>query len=84
LAARRGNVGIAEALLDAGADLEASDKKGETPLRRAVNCGHKDLAALFVSRGADPNAPDKKGVTPRDAARNSEMIEILSGNGASA
>ena len=43
LAARRGNVSIAEALLECGANIEAQDSMGETPLRRAVNCGKIDV-----------------------------------------
>ena len=38
MAARRGNIEAAEALLDCGANIEARDSLGETPLRRAVNC----------------------------------------------
>src|SRR5262249_44793477 len=36
-AARRGNISVAEALLDHGATIDAPDAKGQTPLRRAVN-----------------------------------------------
>src|SRR5690349_3432880 len=38
MAARRGNVDVASALLDCGADIEVPDSIGDTPLRRAVNC----------------------------------------------
>jgi len=48
-AARFGNVKIAEALLDAGASLSATDNKGHTPLDRARNCRRKDVAALLDS-----------------------------------
>src|SRR2546430_8388219 len=51
MAARRGNVLVAQALLDGGADLEARDTLGETPLRRAVNCGKVDMVAFLLSRG---------------------------------
>jgi len=37
MAARRGYVGIAGALLDCGAAMEAKDRKGDTPLQRAIN-----------------------------------------------
>jgi len=52
MAARRGNLEIAEALLDCGADIHARDKTGDTPLRRARNCRKPTLAALLESRGA--------------------------------
>jgi ankyrin repeat protein len=35
VAARRGNVAVARALLEWGADIEARDKYGDTPLHRA-------------------------------------------------
>jgi ankyrin repeat protein len=36
--ARRGYVSVAEALLNHGATIDACDAKGQTPLRRALNC----------------------------------------------
>src|SRR5205823_4649282 len=53
MAARRGNVDAARALLDCGADIEARDSLRETPLRRSVNCGKTDVASLLLSTGAD-------------------------------
>jgi ankyrin repeat protein len=50
MAARRGNVEIAEALLDCGAEIEARDRVGDTPLRRAVNCKKPAVAALLLRR----------------------------------
>lgn len=38
MAARRGNEEVAQAVLDCGANIEACDSVGDTPLRRAVNC----------------------------------------------
>ena len=52
MAARRGNVEVAEALLDCGAAIDARDSKGDTPLQRAVNCRRSDVAALLRSRRA--------------------------------
>jgi ankyrin repeat protein len=49
MAARRGNVPVAEALLDCGADLEAQDKAGVTPLHRADNCRKADMASSMVA-----------------------------------
>jgi truncated hemoglobin YjbI len=51
-AARRGNVGVVEALLDGGANIHARDKKGDTPLQRAINCRKKDTVQLLLLRGA--------------------------------
>src|SRR5471030_655469 len=51
MAARRGYVEIARALLDCGAAIEARDSKGDTPLQRAINCRQDRLARLLVERG---------------------------------
>jgi ankyrin repeat protein len=52
MAARRGFVGIAQTLLDAGAELDARDRKGDTPLRRALNCRKREVAELLSQYGA--------------------------------
>jgi truncated hemoglobin YjbI len=77
MAARRGNVEIAEALLDCGADIEARDSVGDTPLRRSVNCDKKEVAALLLSRGANLHSRGSQGLTPLMAARTSAMTRIL-------
>jgi truncated hemoglobin YjbI len=77
MSARRGTTRIAEALLDAGADIEAKDKNGETPLRRAVNCGQERMVHLLLSRGANPRSTDKNGRTPIDAARSESVRNAL-------
>lgn len=50
MAARRGFVEIAKALLDCGAVIDARDSKGDTPLRRAMNCRKRALAELLMAR----------------------------------
>jgi hemoglobin len=52
MAARRDHVETAEALLDCGADIEARDSNGATPLRRAINMHQKAVADLLRARGA--------------------------------
>jgi len=52
MAARRGYVEIAQALLDCGAAIGARDSKGDTPLQRAVNCRRAAMVQLLVERGA--------------------------------
>jgi ankyrin repeat protein len=53
MAARRGNTEVAEALVDCGGDVNARDKAGDTPLRRAKNCRKHGVALLLISRGAE-------------------------------
>jgi len=52
MAARRGYVEIAGVLLDCGALLEARDRKGDTPLQRAINCRRDGVSQLLIERGA--------------------------------
>lgn len=77
MAARRGSVEIAAALLDCGAAIEARDSLGETPLRRAVNCDKVQVAALLLSRSADPHSLGSKRLTPLQAARSAAMKELF-------
>ena len=76
-AARWGNVSAAQALLDYGAAIDARDGKGQTPLRRAVNCQRLEFVRFLVRHGADPRAADRRGATPLKAARTGEMKRAL-------
>lgn len=55
---------IAGALIRAGANLEARDFFGGTPLHRAAAWGSQALAALLVSAGANLEARNHFGRTP--------------------
>ncbi len=48
MAARRGHVEIARVLLERGAEIDARDYKGCTPLQRAVNCRRHAVAQLLA------------------------------------
>ena len=50
-AARRGHVEIARALLDSGAAVNARDRKGDTPLQRAIHCRKRRVSQLLRERG---------------------------------
>jgi truncated hemoglobin YjbI len=52
MAARRGQVEIARALLDGGAAVQALDSKGDTPLQRAINCRRHGVSQLLLERRA--------------------------------
>ena len=80
-ASRRGYVSVARSLFDHGATIDARDAKGQTPLRRAVNCRQLQIVRLLVRHGADPRAADRRGVTPLDVARTAEMKQVLADAG---
>ncbi len=77
-AVEEGNRGVAEALLDHGADTAAREKRhGRTPLHAAILRIHKSLVKLLLERGADANARDKSGATPLDLAALSEPRQAI-------
>lgn len=51
-AARLGRTDVIPALLQAGADLEATDAKGHTALILASYHGHREATALLIEKGA--------------------------------
>jgi ankyrin repeat protein len=79
------DVGIAERLLDGGADVDARDARGGTALMGAVMVGDRAMVDLLLARGADPDATDSAGRTAllyATVLRFSEIQERLLGAGA--
>src|SRR5215510_6279026 len=68
LAAREGALAGVQALADVGADLNAADRDGTTPLIMAILNRHNDIAALLIEKGADLSAADSSGMTALYAA----------------
>ena len=54
---------VAQALIESGADVNASDRNGQTPLMLAAGSGAVDMAALLMSSGARVNATTGDGHT---------------------
>ena len=76
-AAREGSLEGAQALVEAGADLNLTDPDGTTALIIAIINSHYDTAAMLVNKGADPNLGDSAGMAALFAAADmSSLIEI--------
>src|SRR5262245_5474267 len=58
-----GRVAEVNALIDGGADVNASDRDGVTPLMRAASAGRGDVVRLLVASRADVNAKTSGGAT---------------------
>ena len=50
-------------LIDAGANINAKNNDGWTPLANAVGCSSTDITKKLIDSGADVNAKDNRGVT---------------------
>ncbi|HKH71191.1 MAG TPA: ankyrin repeat domain-containing protein [Vicinamibacterales bacterium] len=75
-AAREGRLGAARLLLDAGADVNAGEANGISPLVMAITNRHTPVAALLLARGADPNARDWWGRTPLWSAVDMRNLDL--------
>ncbi len=72
MAARRGFAEIARALLDCGAAIHAQDRKGVTPLQRAINCRKDAIVRLLLEQGKDAvssSAPTRDSAPRRSRLR---------------
>lgn len=64
MAARAGQVARVQGLLRDGANVNARDRNGDTPLNMAAAKGQTALAQALLQAGADVNLANLAGVTP--------------------
>lgn len=84
-ASLHGKLDIACHLLHGGADIEARDLNGKTPLVDACCAGQLDVMALLLDHGANIESRDSYGFTPIFEACERgklEAVRMLSGRGA--
>ncbi|WBA83658.1 ankyrin repeat domain-containing protein [Endozoicomonas sp. GU-1] len=76
-AAGNGDLGSVQALLEQGADIEARDWSGKTPLFLAVMSENPDVLNVLLAADACLNARDCYGQTPLHKARSREIVNEL-------
>ena len=84
-AAKTNDVEAVKTLLQEGADIESTNKKGKTPLILAAENNAYKAAIVLVRAGADVNAQHNNGGTPLYFAAKSDSVkiaQILLANGA--
>ena len=59
-AAQNGNSTVVTKLIEAGADVNAVDGIGHTPLIRAIETQQTEIVKILLSKKADPNAKDSQ------------------------
>jgi hypothetical protein len=70
------DAGAAAALIDQGADTNALDVLGRTPLYTAAFYKRSELAKLLLAHGAKVNVGDTTGLTPLHAAVLAGSVEV--------
>ena len=81
-AAEDGNIKAVKQHLAAGADVNAKDKRGFTPLHMVADIG---IVELLIAEGADAKAESDRGATPLHGAAfsgHAEIAELLIAAGA--
>ncbi|WP_167883772.1 ankyrin repeat domain-containing protein [Leptospira stimsonii] len=66
-----------ELLLEAGADPDETNSRGETPLLTSLDLGNEDLIRRFLDAGADCGKKDFAGNTPLPKAVSTGNMEIV-------
>ncbi|OWV76312.1 hypothetical protein ATY77_07065 [Rhizobium sp. R634] len=73
-------------LIEKGADIEARDNRGRTPLIVQLDNRQNgpDVVAALLENGANPNAKDESGMTALDIARqtgDADLVALITASG---
>ncbi|WYZ35989.1 hypothetical protein EsH8_X_000636 [Colletotrichum jinshuiense] len=73
----RGNLEVAQMLLEVGANVNITGHRGQTPLYTAAKIGHLEVVKLLLDRGADITVTNNYGWTPINTAANNGHLEVV-------
>jgi ankyrin repeat protein len=76
-AAKNGNLIKVQKALEKGANPNAKDKHGWTPLHSVALMGRVDVVKIMLEHGADPRIADNEGHIPLDYAKDSAIRSLL-------
>ncbi len=79
-AAKVGDLEALKSMLENGADVNAADDRGITPLGVAVGFNRVPLVKQLLAAGADVQKPDRKGNTVLHYAAGTDPFENNSSN----
>ena len=76
-----GNTDMVRSLVSSpGADVNATDERGSTPLLEAARYGHEDICRVLIASGANLKAKDKDGKTALMLAvqnNHDDVVQVL-------
>jgi len=75
-ASGHGDVSIVKNLVSSGANPNAQDREGETPLCAASRGGHRTIVESLIRSGANVNLPYGEGETPLHAVVSGAHIDV--------
>jgi len=76
-AVEEGDIAKVKSLLKRGANVNAGNKDGLTPLHFAAIMGHVELVRLLLENGADPEIKNKSGISPLDLAKDERTAKLI-------
>jgi ankyrin repeat protein len=68
---------LVRVLIDLGADVNAQDAAGDTPLHLAAEQGHDDTCQQLLAGGASLTLRNSEGKIPGDVAWTEKLVEKL-------